>query len=328
MKKEKEPTEEDFTFGSYMPTAATSRPNSASRPSSRSVRFQEEDDPFGLFDDAPKRATSAPAGRRRGADVLKLDADEGNDWLELASGSPAPEPKKTKTPKAAEKKDVPVKKGEAADWLGLGDSPDPKDKSMYDELGLSESPPQVRKPPTGQSQRPATTEAADWLGVKEPEAGNKGDAVLDQIRAKSAEPRQKSDPSDWLGAMEKKREAEIDAVLEQRRSGSRQTSDPSDWLGVGGESKKPAESKAAESVHHGDPSDWLGRPTKPKQGADQSDWLGVKESSPRKQDGGSLANRDTTSDSADTDWLGRSKPSQQKGSDHLGLGDEVDLGAG
>ena len=48
-------TDEDLTFGSYMPSATSSRPSSR-----RSVRF-EDDNPLGMDSDRPaSRAASAP----------------------------------------------------------------------------------------------------------------------------------------------------------------------------------------------------------------------------------------------------------------------------
>ncbi|GFR58727.1 FAS-binding factor 1 homolog [Elysia marginata] len=74
--------EDDFNFGSYQPSAASgSRPNSR-----RSVRFQDDDDIFGL-DTQPSPRAKSPGGANKIS-----SAPQGMEWLEAATAD------STKTP--------------------------------------------------------------------------------------------------------------------------------------------------------------------------------------------------------------------------------------
>ncbi|XP_078690801.1 fas-binding factor 1 homolog [Branchiostoma floridae x Branchiostoma belcheri] len=119
-KKEKEPTDEDFNFGSYMPSAAAKTPPSRGRPRTgdRSVRFEDDDDIFG----SPQGKPSSRGGRRSALDDL-LD--------------PSPGAKKPPTPQSGKVK-TPAEKDKDSDWLGLKDS-DSKSNNPSDWLGMVSS---------------------------------------------------------------------------------------------------------------------------------------------------------------------------------------------
>ncbi|XP_076073940.1 uncharacterized protein LOC143045365 [Mytilus galloprovincialis] len=103
-----EEDEEDYAFGSYMPSAGSA--SGGSRPGSRrSVRFQDEDDIFG-FDKPPSRGRS-PATKK----------PEGMEWLDHMSPSPRSTPTKetvgkdeTTPAKESQIKDAPSKEPTSA----------------------------------------------------------------------------------------------------------------------------------------------------------------------------------------------------------------------
>ncbi|XP_066291483.1 fas-binding factor 1 homolog isoform X2 [Branchiostoma lanceolatum] len=148
-KKEKEPSEEDFNFGSYMPSAAAKTPPSRGRPRTgdRSVRFEDDDDIFGT----PQGKTSSRGGRRSALDDL-LD--------------PSPGAKKPPTPQSGKLK-TPAEKDKDSDWLGLKDS-DNKSNDPSDWLGMASSS-KTDQSGTISDSTPAKKEgsssAADFLGL-------------------------------------------------------------------------------------------------------------------------------------------------------------------
>ncbi|XP_035694500.1 fas-binding factor 1-like [Branchiostoma floridae] len=151
-KKEKEPTEEDFNFGSYMPSAAAKTPPSRGRPRTgdRSVRFEDDDDIFG----SPQGKTPSRGGRRSALDDL-LD--------------PTPSAKKPPTPKSGKLK-TPAEKDKDSDWLGLKDS-DNKSNDPSDWLGMTTSSKTDQSgtisdsTPAKKEGKDTSSSAADFLGL-------------------------------------------------------------------------------------------------------------------------------------------------------------------
>ncbi|XP_053392988.1 fas-binding factor 1 homolog [Mercenaria mercenaria] len=176
--------EDDYLFGSYMPSAVGSN---SSRPTSRrSVRFQDDDDIFGLNDAPSTKSTPAK----------KPVEDNSMDWLEMATGgktvdkTPA-KPAEMPAQKPVESKPVtpPSKSSKAADWLGLKSD----DEEEFDFLKASSfSAPARQGQPlleshSKPSQQPASKVKAETGPAKTP--------------AKQPEPKtsQSSAKDDYLG---------------------------------------------------------------------------------------------------------------------------------
>ncbi|VDI17787.1 Fas-binding factor 1 [Mytilus galloprovincialis] len=136
-----EEDEEDYAFGSYMPSAGSA--SGGSRPGSRrSVRFQDEDDIFG-FDKPPSRGRS-PATKK----------PEGMEWLDHMSPSPRSTPTKETVGKD---ETTPAKESQ------IKDAPSKEPTSA-----LKSSTPPVAKTPSKTMNKPKV-DPFEYLGLKDDE---------------------------------------------------------------------------------------------------------------------------------------------------------------
>ncbi|XP_041362212.1 fas-binding factor 1 homolog [Gigantopelta aegis] len=124
--------EEDFLFGSYQPSMA-----SGSRPTSRrSVRFQDDDDIFGLDKSSSRGRSQSPSKPQPVTDDM--------GWLEQAA-LPKPTANKVDTAPAKEKPVETKPKSSAADWLGLKESEDEEVFQPKKPVGPSPDPTEMNK---------------------------------------------------------------------------------------------------------------------------------------------------------------------------------------
>ncbi|OWF53323.1 fas-binding factor 1-like [Mizuhopecten yessoensis] len=113
--KNAEDEEDDFLFGSYQPSAASTQ---GSRPNSRrSVRFQDEDDIFGISERPPSRGRS-PATKK----------PDDMEWMDMTASKPAIKPTtpEKSTPKPATSSTGPTRSGQTEQQVSKAKS-DPMD---------------------------------------------------------------------------------------------------------------------------------------------------------------------------------------------------------
>ena len=223
-------TEEDMTFGAYMPSAASSRPSSQ-----RSVRFEDEP----LAAPQPKsRASTAPgqSGRRHapstGSFLEEMIDKDSRDWLDMASGA------KERPKSAGAEQSKPVRPStsqsaasEPVDWLGLSTLGSPRSPDEAEVATARE------RKPTDPPAKKATTEGHsssiskpdDWLGASKESNQSKAGAIT-------------SDDSDWLGL----RPASKGRSQSQPASSSNAGDD---WLGLKDETDTAADAAAPLDLH-------------------------------------------------------------------------------
>ncbi|XP_071814454.1 uncharacterized protein [Apostichopus japonicus] len=167
-KPQKDLDEEDFSFGSYTPSAVNTlkRPDSAP-PGRRSVRFaDEEEDLFGGTStlDRPARGAGRPrsnsqaVGASNGVKGQTVEDDDG-DWLSLAVG-------KKKDPNQSQKMDEVIPKQDDAPKKDV--SQEKKDKLVTSKDGVEDAARDDRREEIPQeNENPRAASAGDYLGLGE-----------------------------------------------------------------------------------------------------------------------------------------------------------------
>uniref|UniRef100_A0A2C9LKY0 Fas-binding factor 1 C-terminal domain-containing protein n=1 Tax=Biomphalaria glabrata TaxID=6526 RepID=A0A2C9LKY0_BIOGL len=144
--------DDGFSFGNYQPSAASgSRPNSR-----RSVRFQDDDDIFGL-DSRPSPRTKSPGSRNKAS----LDMD----WLELASSNPATATSTSSTPGTAAAVSTTVASSTKPPVPTTAVTTKPPDSPKKSPVATSQQASAAKLPPTNTGQSPKA-----WLGLADSES--------------------------------------------------------------------------------------------------------------------------------------------------------------
>ncbi|XP_052266250.1 fas-binding factor 1-like isoform X2 [Dreissena polymorpha] len=205
--------DDDLMFGSYMPSAAAG--SNSSRPTSRrSVRFQDDDDIFGLDDAPPKpRSTSAPAKKEEAPNM---------DWLEMAVTSKTPEKPADKAPSKTPEK--------------------PADKALEKTETQATKPTELTKPSTAPSAQKSGK--ADWLGLKDDDDEEEYDFLKQSSFSAPARqgpktlPAKQQESSKSASTQQQQQQPQKAAEVLQKVADTRPTSGGSgkdDYLGLGDE---------------------------------------------------------------------------------------------
>ncbi|XP_078317344.1 fas-binding factor 1 homolog isoform X2 [Crassostrea virginica] len=212
--------DEDFQFGGYQPSVVST----GSRPTSRrSVRFQDEDDIFGI-DRPPSRGRSPASSLGKKPDDM--------DWLNDIATAVKSAPSVSSTPPKQETKPSPRNEAKQS-TVKTESKPQPETKApepKATKIPDKETEPKIATP--GASKPKGS--AADWLGLND--ADDEDDEPASWMRTKS---QQKTTPPSSAG--EKRKE----------------------WLTHKSDDSKPAETKPVQKAvpkiePKGSPADWLG----------------------------------------------------------------------